>query len=174
MIFKPGPDVLPKFFFTHSCSPRHPRPYNMFYLYIEGHKLVSAWVSVNPVPSIISMEAVRGSHLSNTTYRTHSGRARRYMLFHGNILHGAVDDVDIDHPGRSYASRWPFPIHATCIAVVRSSRTRKRFTTLNRKRGNPSVISAMQFQSSGTTPKQTTSHIQHHCSRQSIDGCQPG
>ncbi len=31
------------------------------------------------------------------------------LLFHGNILHGAVGDVEIDHPRRSHASLWAGP-----------------------------------------------------------------
>ncbi len=44
------------------------------YYNIEGHDLVRAWVSPDPVPRHLSLEVVRGSHLWNTTYQPIAGR----------------------------------------------------------------------------------------------------
>ena len=161
MFYKPAGLIPPTPWHQDTC-----------YYNIEGHQLVRAWISVDPVPRDISMEVVRGSHLWNITYRSYSGRDRRddpsgaelaekqfgqgkviigrdsfnnfsysngffdetlpevppinekrdsfdilgweyapgdILLFHGNILHGAVGDVTIDHPRRSYASLWAGP-----------------------------------------------------------------
>lgn len=161
MFYKPAGLIPPTPWHQDTC-----------YYNIEGHQVVRAWVSVDPVPRNISMEVVRGSHLWNITYRSYSGRDRKddpegaeraasqfkegeaiigadsfdnfsysngffdetlpevplinqqrdsfdilgwhyepgdVLLFHGNILHGAVGDVSIDHPRRSYASLWAGP-----------------------------------------------------------------
>jgi len=161
MFYKPAGLIAPTPWHQDTC-----------YYNIEGHQVVRAWVSVDPVPRNISMEVVRGSHLWNVTYRSFSGRDRKddpdgatiaeakfrdgevligadsfdnfsystgffdetlpevppinqmrdsfeilgwdyepgdVLLFHGNILHGAVGDVVVDHPRRSYASLWVGP-----------------------------------------------------------------
>ncbi len=161
MFYKPAGEIPPTPWHQDTC-----------YYNIEGHQLIRAWVSVDPVPRPISMEVVRGSHLWNITYRSYSGRDRRsdpqaaaeserlhqentvligpesfedfnysdgfydetlpevppindcrdsfdilgwdyepgdVLLFHGNILHGAVGGVSLNHPRRSYASLWAGP-----------------------------------------------------------------
>jgi ectoine hydroxylase-related dioxygenase (phytanoyl-CoA dioxygenase family) len=47
------------------------------YYNVEGHDLIRAWVSPDPVPRHLSLEVVRGSHLWNATYSPIAGRDPR-------------------------------------------------------------------------------------------------
>jgi ectoine hydroxylase-related dioxygenase (phytanoyl-CoA dioxygenase family) len=44
------------------------------YYNLDGHDLIRAWVSPDPVPRHLSLEVVRGSHLWNVTYSPLAGR----------------------------------------------------------------------------------------------------
>jgi ectoine hydroxylase-related dioxygenase (phytanoyl-CoA dioxygenase family) len=44
------------------------------YYNIDGHDLIRAWVSPDPIPRKASLEVVRGSHLWNVTYSPLAGR----------------------------------------------------------------------------------------------------
>jgi len=63
MFIKPAGEIVPTPWHQDTC-----------YYNVEGHDLIRAWVSVDPVPRAASLEVVRGSHLWNVTYRPVVGR----------------------------------------------------------------------------------------------------
>jgi hypothetical protein len=63
LFFKPTGLFLPTPWHQDTC-----------YYNLDGHDLIRAWVSPDPVPREVSLEVVRGSHLWNTTYSPLAGR----------------------------------------------------------------------------------------------------
>jgi ectoine hydroxylase-related dioxygenase (phytanoyl-CoA dioxygenase family) len=63
MFYKPAGDIEPTPWHQDTC-----------YYNVEGHDLVRAWISPDPVPRNLSMEVVRGSHLWNVIYHTWIGK----------------------------------------------------------------------------------------------------
>jgi ectoine hydroxylase-related dioxygenase (phytanoyl-CoA dioxygenase family) len=157
LFYKPKGKFLPTPWHQDTC-----------YYNIDGHDLIRAWVSCDPVPRNVSLEVVRGSHRWNITYSPLAGRdpeadpdaqemlqkavpgkpmlgvdsfdewnyfsgvkdkslpvvpdieAHRdsydilgweyepgdVLLFHGNILHSALGNVESPRPRRAHASLW--------------------------------------------------------------------
>jgi ectoine hydroxylase-related dioxygenase (phytanoyl-CoA dioxygenase family) len=62
--------------FHKPAGPIAPTPWHQdtCYYNIDGHDLIRAWLSPDPVPRNASLEVVRGSHRWNVTYRPLAGR----------------------------------------------------------------------------------------------------
>jgi len=63
LFYKPAGPILPTPWHQDTC-----------YYNIDGHDLIRAWLSPDPVPRDVSLEVVRGSHRWNVTYRPLAGR----------------------------------------------------------------------------------------------------
>ncbi len=64
LFYKPAGETL-------SPTPWHQ---DTCYYNVDGHDLIRAWISPDPVPREASLEVVRGSHRWNVTYRPLAGR----------------------------------------------------------------------------------------------------
>ena len=62
--------------FYKPAGPIPPTPWHQdtCYYNLDGHDLIRAWVSPDPVPRKASLEVARGSHLWNVTYSPLAGR----------------------------------------------------------------------------------------------------
>ena len=63
LFYKPAGHIPPTPWHQDTC-----------YYNLDGHDLIRAWVSPDPVPRDASLEVVRGSHLWNVTYSPLAGR----------------------------------------------------------------------------------------------------
>ena len=95
MFYKPAGLIAPSAWHQDTC-----------YYNLEGDQLVRTWVSPDPVPSEISIEVVRGSHLWNVTYRSLAGRDPEVDLEARRIQAEADAEVPMlgpeSHEGWSY------------------------------------------------------------------------
>jgi ectoine hydroxylase-related dioxygenase (phytanoyl-CoA dioxygenase family) len=64
LFYKPEGEII-------SATPWHQ---DTCYYNVDGHDLIRAWISPDPVPRDASLEVVRGSHRWNVTYRPLAGR----------------------------------------------------------------------------------------------------
>jgi ectoine hydroxylase-related dioxygenase (phytanoyl-CoA dioxygenase family) len=62
------------FFKPVGLFPPTPWHQDTCYYNLDGHDLIRAWVSADPVPRNVSLEVIRGSHLWNVTYSPLAGR----------------------------------------------------------------------------------------------------
>ena len=79
LFHKPAGPILPTPWHQDTC-----------YYNIEGHDLIRAWLSPDPVPRDASLEVVRGSHLWNVCYRPLAGRDPEFDAQARELLENAV------------------------------------------------------------------------------------
>jgi len=65
------------------------------YYNVDGHDLIRAWVSPDPVPRSISLEVVRGSHRWNATYAPLAGRDGERDDEARELFESATDDAPV-------------------------------------------------------------------------------
>ncbi|MFT4596118.1 MAG: ectoine hydroxylase-related dioxygenase (phytanoyl-CoA dioxygenase family) [Paracrocinitomix sp.] len=76
------------------------------YYNLDGHDLIRAWVSPDPVARNVSLEVVRGSHLWNATYAPLAGRNAATNESARDQFESATDDAPV--LGRDVYQTWSY------------------------------------------------------------------